>query len=690
MLRELDLKPVYSRDNCADLVADFFVPVLSRAVRYDRATYTFSPEALVVAAAGLAGLVNNGGRMRLVCHHQLPKDVVQAIIEGQRAAEDALLESVGPKPLLQFDPDDPVAKDHLKLLTWLVKEGRLEIKVAIPRSDGGIFHQKVGIFTDEGGDTVAFNGSLNESRLGWLLNDESISVFKSWESRAHLGPIAEQFERLWENRSDSSLVIPIPEALRRNMIEFAPGVPPMPNDGGGTIRDEGDEHKALRSELWAAIAHAVANDPQTTIETCAAQLWPHQLSFWRQYGRDGGGLPRVLIADEVGLGKTIQAGAVFKTLINQGKVDRILILTPAVARWQWQQELRHKFNIEMPVLDRRGAQLRFVRSDDTAQPTDAAPWRQEPQLIISYAWLRRHADRFFADGPQYDMVVFDEAHHARYVEVSNPLRRRDNSYLRMLKRLSERATGLMLLTATPMQIDPSELWALLQTLDVGGRWNEADFRRFYDADAGLTLAEWDFARKVYLRNGLPSSVEEVAELARTSVDEAREHLDYIQMTDSNALVLRREMTPERIRLSTSLMRRSSSIKRSVSRHTRNLLRQYAQEGRLRQSVPQRDVRSIAVKMTDEERGLYDDIRELVRQCYRGRASVNRQALGFVMTHFRLRLGSSLHAFQKSLEDLSERFKAGKPDDVEWEDLPLGDEDSYSDVDPETAIPSPEL
>ena len=225
------------------------------------ATYTFSPEALVVAAAGLAGLVNNGGRMRLVCHHQLPKHVVQAIIEGQRAAEDAILESVGPKPLLQFDPDDPVAKDHLKLLTWLVKEGRLEIKVAIPRSGGGIFHQKVGIFTDEGGDTVAFIGSLNESRLGWLLNDESISVFKSWESQAHLGPIAEQFERLWENRSDSSLVIPIPEALRRNIIEFAPRVPPMPNDVGGTSRDEEVKRKALRSELWAAIAHCRCQRP---------------------------------------------------------------------------------------------------------------------------------------------------------------------------------------------------------------------------------------------------------------------------------------------------------------------------------------------------------------------------------------------------------------------------------------------
>ena len=95
MLRNLNLQPVYSRDNCPDLVEDFFVPTLSRAVRYDRATYTFSPETLIVAAAGLAGLINNGGNMRLICHHQLPRDVVQAVIDGHRAAEDAILGKLG-------------------------------------------------------------------------------------------------------------------------------------------------------------------------------------------------------------------------------------------------------------------------------------------------------------------------------------------------------------------------------------------------------------------------------------------------------------------------------------------------------------------------------------------------------------------------------------------------------------------
>ena len=690
MLRDLYLRPVYSRDNCSDLVEEFFVPALSSSVRYDRATYTFSPEALIVAGAGLTGLIDNGGSMRLVCHHQLPRDVVQAIIDGHRAAEDAVLDSLANRDFTDVDPHDLAGLHHLKLLTWLVRERRLEIKVAIPRLEGGIFHQKVGIFTDERGDSVAFTGSLNESRLGWLLNDESISIFNSWGSQPHLAHIANLFERLWGNRSDSSMVIPIPEALRRNLIEFAPTEPPVFKGQEETCQVENDGRSRLRNELWAAISYAVANDPQTTIETTAAELWPHQLSFWRRYGRGVEAPPRVLIADEVGLGKTIQAGAVLKTFINQGKAERVLILTPAVARWQWQQELRHKFNIEVPVLDRRGAQLQLVSSDGSRKVGGNAPWRQARQIILSYDWLRRNVAGFLADSPKYDMVVFDEAHHARYLEVANPQRRRDNSYLRMLKRLSSCTHGLMLLTATPMQIDPSELWALLQALDPSGQWSEAEFRRFYDINAPTTLDEWNAIRQVYLRDGMPVSVEQVAELARMPVSEAKEHLAYIRMPASSALVLRRDMTPERIRESMSLMRRSSSIKRSVSRHTRNLLRQYAEQGRLSQSVPQRNVRSVAIKMTQEERGLYDDIRDFVRECYQGQARVNRQALGFVMTHFRLRLGSSLHAFRRSLEDLSDRMQTGSSEEFQWDDLPVTGEDDFSDLDPETGIPSPEL
>ena len=691
MLRHLDLLPVYNRDNCPNLVEGLYVPALSRSVRYDRTTYTFSPQSLIVAAAGLAGLINNGGQMRLICHHQLPRDVVKAVVEGHRAAEDAVLESLGGHGLTEVGPYDLEKLHHLKLLTWLVKEKRLEIKVAIPRSEAGIFHRKVALFIDGFGDRVAFDGSLNESTLGWLYNDEQVSVFTSWSHSAHLDSLADSFETLWDNRAGSSIVIPIPEALRQNLIEFAPEENPASSEQVA-IYERGLKYRIpgnRRDKLWQAISDAVANDPQTSLETVAAELWPHQLSFWRRYARDTDKPPRVLIADEVGLGKTIQAGAVLKTLINRGQADQVLILTPAVARWQWQAELRHKFNIEVPVLDRRGAQLQLVSSDGTSTPSGSTPWCESRRLILSYDWLRRNAERFFRDETQYDMVVFDEAHHARYLDVATPQNRRPNSYLTMLRRLSERTGGLMLLTATPMQIDPSELWALLQVLDAGGEWNEAEFRRLYDTNAPTTLEEWNADRQVYARQGLPGTVEQISELARMPVHRVREHLDYIQMPPSSAVVLRRDMTLERIRESMTLMRRSSSVKRSVSRHTRNLLRQYAQDGRLKRSVPQREVRNAVVDMTSEERGLYDDIDEFVRQCYQGRSNLNRQGLGFVMTHFRLRLGSSRYAFLRSLEDLQQRAAHRQAEELPWIETPEANGDEYSDFDPDTSPPLPE-
>ena len=693
-LRALELARVYNRNTCPDLLGGFFVPALQAAVAYDRATYNFSPESLAVAGAGLAGLISNGGRMRLICQHdKLAPATVRAILDGHRAAEDAVIASLEGRPITATADDAPFARHHLELLTWLVKEGRLDIKVAIPRHPGASFHQKMGIIADAHGDRIGFAGSINESTMAWLYNDEHFSVYKSWEDygAAYLQPHSDEFEYLWHNRGEASIVIPIPEALRRQLIDFAPErnpalAPPPPAINDGHPRPYRTE--CPRAELWAAISHAVAHDPQTTLETVAADLWPHQLSFWRRYARDAEQPPRVLIADEVGLGKTIQAGILLKTFINRGQAERVLILTPAASRWQWQAELRHKFNIRAPVLDRQGAQLYLADApadSGSRQQAGSKPWREAPRLIMSYDWLRRHREAFLADAEaHYDIIIFDEAHHARYLNVSNLRQRRPNSYLQLLTGLSQRTTGLLLLTATPMQIDPAELWALLNLLNPAGSWSEAEFRLFYDANRPATLDEWDAARKTWLRDGRPGAAEQIAASARMPLPVVKEHIEYIM--SNNPAVLRRDMTEERIRESMTLMRRTAAIKRSVSRHTRKLLRQYVSEGKLRQSVPERDAVAVAVSLSAPERELYDGIRDFMREWYQGQQGVNRQALGFVMTHFRLRLGSSRYAFRRSLLDLKERRLSGRQSVLQWDDVLDGAEDDGFEYEPDAELP----
>ncbi len=377
-----------------------------------------------------------------------------------------------------------------------------------------------------------------------------------------------------------------------------------------------------------------------------------------------------------------------KTLINRGQAERIPILTPAVSRWQWQNELWHKFNISVLVLDRVAGRLALCNADGIQEEAGSFPWQQTSRLILSPDWLRRRRKRFFADDfPDYDMVVFDEAHPARYRKVTSPSRRRQNSYLCMLEDLAAHTRGLLLLTATPMQMDSAELWALLQVLDPAGRWTEEEFRIFFDVGRPLTLHEWDRARRTYLQDGLSGSVAQIAELTRMSRSEVREHLQYINMPASSP-VLKRDMTPDRIGASLALMRRSAAVKRSVSRHTRNLLRQYAWEGWLGQSVPERDVRSIPVAMNDEERSLYDDIEDFVRTWYQGQPNVNRHALGFTMTHFRLRLGLSRYVFRQSLMTLRQHQEANAQAKGKWSEVLDSDEgDSYSDLAPDAVTPA---
>lgn len=682
MLRELELSSVYSPDNCSDFVDGFFAPALATSISYDRVTYTFGPDAFVAASAGVAGLISGGGKMRLVCHCELDTDVLQAIIDGHADAEAAICDAIGE---LNFDEiTDAGSNAGLKLLTWLISQGHLEIKVAV--HGGGIFHNKIGIFADERGDRVVFSGSLNETRAGWLHNSEHFSVFRSWEpgQLEYLTMHSDRFQQLWHNRSDGTSVYDIPEALRLGLIKHAPK---NRSEVERLMRIVDPEINRNRDRVWRAIAHAVTFDPQTTLETIPATLWPHQLSFWRRYARDAQEPPRVLIADEVGLGKTIQAGALLKTFINRRQAEKVLILVPAVARWQWQQELRHKFNIDIPVLDRRASKLRLVFSDESTQDATQFPWRQADRLILSYDWLRRHQESLLSDEVRFDFVFFDEVHHARYSEVSNPSRRRPNTYLKLLNALSDLTSGLVLLTATPMQIDPVELWALLQLLDREGVWTDESFRRFYDPELESNFENWDWARRLYAQSDPIESPEQIAALTEMSPSEVAWHLQMIK-TRPESPIPSRQMDSEKIESSLRLMRRTASIKRSVSRHTRSLLKRYAAAGWLSQTVPERKVSSFDIEMNPQERALYDRIGRFVRTCYTKSGRINRQALGFVMTFYRLRLGSSTYAFRKSLLNLQAKLVNNEREEVDWNEIYESELDSFLESNPDVEAPLP--
>ena len=165
---------------------------------------------------------------------------------------------------------------------------------------------------------------------------------------------------------------------------------------------------------------------------------------------------RVLLADEVGLGKTIEAGMVLKEYALRGMAERILILTPASLVGQWRDEMDSKFGID------------FATSHDPLLRTDPARFWAQPRVIASIAAARRKEHAELLAGMSYDVVVVDEAHH---------LRDQSSASYRLVNSLQKRF--LLLLSATPVQNSLLELYNLLTLLKPGIFKTQKEFRSVY-------------------------------------------------------------------------------------------------------------------------------------------------------------------------------------------------------------------
>ena len=648
-LRDLNLRSSYDPDSCPQIVAEFYSPTLAQSVRYDRATFTFTAHGLAAAAAGLAGLLRNNGGVRIICEPtELPRATVQAIIAGQVQAGDALLKAIPPASLTDITAADITSKEQLELLTWLVANRRLEIRIALPRTVGqGIYHEKTGIMADAAGNRISFDGSPNETDAGWSRNYERFHLFTSWSDPARVDDDERHFEQLWRNQSGNVQVIPLPNEYTEYLKSVAPTTNPAcrRTPAGRCVREKPSGYADRRSAYWARISDAIANDPESTPATIPASLWPHQESFRRAH-LDGD--DRALIADEVGLGKTLQAGILLKTRINQGRVRRALIITPKPARRQWQQELQRKFNEPFPILEPRGRAIQLLHPDGSRTAAPAPPWR-EPRLIATYQWLTRHREPFLADDPHYDLVIVDEAHHARCDRSGR--RPQPNRFLQLLQALSPRTAGLLLLTATPMQTHPDDLWGLLELLEPNG-WTPAQMQDFYDDTAPVDAPRLGRLAQLYRRGRRPPVLPDPAEQAI--------------WTDNPSVRQEAVNDPARRAAAIARMRAAAPPRRLISRHTRAALEEYRQQGIFDAKLPRRRPKDIPIPMAPAERRLYDGIDELVRLCYR---DINPNAMGFVMTTYRRRLGSSPHAYGQTVTGLLRRH----PAPLDWADLQDADE-----------------
>lgn len=188
--------------------------------------------------------------------------------------------------------------------------------------------------------------------------------------------------------------------------------------------------------------------------TAIDKYW-YQIETARKVLRQLGG--RALLADEVGLGKTIEAGLIIAEYLARGMVQSLLVLTPASLVSQWQSELSDKFNIATITTDNR----------DPQQPIDEF-WTNNPRIIASLNTAKSAKHYPHVTSRTWDLVVVDEAHH---------LKNRTTLNWKLVNALNKRF--ILMLTATPVQNSLIELFNLLTLLKPGLLQTEAAFKKEY-------------------------------------------------------------------------------------------------------------------------------------------------------------------------------------------------------------------
>ena len=190
--------------------------------------------------------------------------------------------------------------------------------------------------------------------------------------------------------------------------------------------------------------------PWSGLRGMRTSLIPHQLNIAHDVGRRHA--PRVLLADEVGLGKTIEAGMILHQQLLAGSAERVLIVVPETLQHQWLVEMLRRFN------------LRFALFDDEryaeAQHDSDNPFETEQLVICSLDFVRRSKQRLeHLCEAEWDLMVVDEAHHLVWSEDA-PSRE-----YQAIEQLAEHVPGILLLTATPEQLGMESHFARLRLLD---------------------------------------------------------------------------------------------------------------------------------------------------------------------------------------------------------------------------------
>ena len=461
------------------LDAGFLATRLAGARSYDRVAGYFSSSILEVAGEALESVQ---GKIRVVCNSALSRADVAVAKAAQAAMRREWCDS---------RPEDlgDAARPRFRRLYDLLRSGTLDVRV-LPDDVFGLIHGKAGVVTLADGRRTSFLGSANESAAAFRLNYELIWEDDSAEAVAW---VQAEFDALWT----SPFAVPLAEFVIRDLDRLA------------------------RRELIGEVTRwREAPDPASAVVEAPVYrrevgLWEHQkhfvkLAFDAHRGPHGA---RFVLADQVGLGKTLQLAmaAQLMALVGDGPV---LVLVPRTLVWQWQEELETLLGLPSAVWTGR----QWVDEHGIEHPgTGPESIRRCPRRvgIVSTGLITRGSETVtWLANMRFECVILDEAHRARRRNLDAKRAfgaAQPNNLLKFIREISPRTKSLLLATATPVQLHPIEAYDLLDALargsdavlgSPGSRWRNA--RASLALVLGMTSPPTEFhERWDWLRNPFP-------------------------------------------------------------------------------------------------------------------------------------------------------------------------------------------
>lgn len=221
MFDKIEIKDRYKSTLDNEIKNKFLVPVISNAIKYNRAVGFFSSSMLLYIIDGLEDFFQNGGVMNIITSPELSEDDVKAIINGYRDKSEVIEEALLSK--FEYESSKSLRFEYLEKL---IIANKLNLKIAVMKDieHYGIFHDKTGILEDEMGNKIAFCGSLNESETAISKNYESIQVFASWRSdyeKNQICSIENDFNNLWNGNNELVDTYDVPEAVMKKILKYS-------------------------------------------------------------------------------------------------------------------------------------------------------------------------------------------------------------------------------------------------------------------------------------------------------------------------------------------------------------------------------------------------------------------------------------------------------------------------------------